>query len=499
MSSSCIFSRGLALIRPVRLYHYRLKLIANSTRMYSSAGHRTESDSFGDLNVPNDKYYGANTARSMMNFKIGGPSERMPIEVIRAFGVLKRAAAEVNKEYGLDEKISDTIVEAANEIIDGKLDDHFPLVIWQTGSGTQSNMNVNEVIANRAIEIMGGKLGTKDPVHPNDHVNKSQSSNDTYPTAMHIAVAKSLHEILIPGVKHLRDILQAKAGDFKDIVKIGRTHTQDATPLTLGQEFSGYVKQLDNAIHRANACLPRIYELAAGGTAVGTGLNTRIGFAEKVASKVAQITGLPFITAENKFEALAAHDALVEVSGQLNTIACSLMKIANDIRFLGSGPRCGLGELSLPENEPGSSIMPGKVNPTQCEALTMVCAQVMGNHVATTVGGSNGHFELNVFKPLMVSNVLRSSRLIGDACVSFADNCAVGIEANEKRISELLHESLMLVTALNPHIGYDKAAKIAKHAHAQGSTLKKAAIDLGFLTEQEFDKWVKPEDMLGPK
>lgn len=467
--------------------------------MYSSAGFRKESDSFGDLDVPNDKYYGANTARSMMNFKIGGPSEQMPIEVIRAFGVLKRAAAEVNKEYGLDEKISERIVEASNEIIEGKLDNHFPLVIWQTGSGTQSNMNVNEVIANRAIEMMGGKLGSKDPVHPNDHVNKSQSSNDTYPTAMHIAVAKSLNDVLVPGIKHLRDILQAKANDFKDIVKIGRTHTQDATPLTLGQEFSGYVKQLDNALDRVNTCLPRIYELAAGGTAVGTGLNTRIGFAEKVASKVAQITGLPFITASNKFEALAAHDALVEVSGQLNTIACSLMKIANDIRFLGSGPRCGLGELSLPENEPGSSIMPGKVNPTQCEALTMVCAQVMGNHVATTVGGSNGHFELNVFKPLMVSNVLRSSRLIGDACVSFADNCAVGIKANEKRISELLHESLMLVTALNEHIGYDKAAKIAKHAHAQGSTLKKSAIDLGFLTEEQFDQWVKPEDMLGPK
>lgn len=464
-----------------------------------SGGFRSESDSFGDLQVPNEKYYGANTARSMMNFKIGGPSERMPIEVIRAFGVLKRAAAEVNMEYGLDGKIADAIIKSANEVIDGKLDDHFPLVIWQTGSGTQSNMNVNEVIANRAIEMLGGKLGSKSPVHPNDHVNKSQSSNDTYPTAMHIAVAKSLHDVLLPGLRHLKDTLNAKAKEFEHIIKIGRTHTQDATPLTLGQEFSGYVKQLENGIARVEGCLPRIYELAAGGTAVGTGLNTRIGFAEKVAKSVSDITGLPFVTGPNKFEGLAAHDALVEVSGQLNTVACSLMKIANDIRFLGSGPRCGFGELSLPENEPGSSIMPGKVNPTQCEALTMVCAQVFGNHVATTVGGSNGHFELNVFKPLLVSNVLRSSRLIGDACVSFADNCAVGIKANEKRISELLHESLMLVTALNPHIGYDKAAKIAKHAHAKGSTLKDAAIELGILNEKQFNDWVKPEDMLGPK
>lgn len=465
----------------------------------AATGNRFESDSFGELEVPNDKYYGANTARSLMNFKIGGPSEKMPIEVIRAFGVLKRAAAEVNEEFGLDKNLSKVIVRAANDVIEGKLDDHFPLVIWQTGSGTQSNMNVNEVIANRAIEMLGGELGSKTPVHPNDHVNKSQSSNDTYPTAMHIAVAKSLHDVLIPGLKQLRDTLQAKANEFNDVVKIGRTHTQDATPLTVGQEFSGYVRQLDNGIDRIMGCLPRVYELAAGGTAVGTGLNTRIGFAEKVAAKVAEITKLPFVTAPNKFEALAAHDALVEVSGQLNTIACSLMKIANDIRFLGSGPRCGLGELTLPENEPGSSIMPGKVNPTQCEALTMVCAQVMGNHVATTVGGSNGHFELNVFKPLMVSNVLRSSRLIGDACVSFSENCAVGIEVNRKRVSDLLHESLMLVTALNPHIGYDKAAKIAKNAHAKGLTLKQSATALGFLTEQQFDEWVKPEDMLGPK
>lgn len=485
-------------------YKNGAKLINPSISQYkfvrmAATGFRFESDSFGELQVPNEKYFGANTARSLMNFKIGGPSEKMPIEVIRAFGVLKRAAAEVNEEFGLDKTISETIVKSANEVIEGKLDEHFPLVIWQTGSGTQSNMNVNEVIANRAIEMLGGELGSKSPVHPNDHVNKSQSSNDTYPTAMHIAVAKSLNEVLIPGVKQLRDTLHAKATEFNDIVKIGRTHTQDATPLTVGQEFSGYVRQLDNGIARVSGCLPRVYELAAGGTAVGTGLNTRIGFAEKVAAKVAEITGFPFVTSPNKFESLAAHDALVEVSGQLNTVACSLMKIANDIRFLGSGPRCGLGELTLPENEPGSSIMPGKVNPTQCEALTMVCAQVMGNHVATTIGGSNGHFELNVFKPLMVSNVLRSSRLIGDACVSFSENCAVGIKVNKKRVSDLLHESLMLVTALNEHIGYDKAAKIAKHAHATGSTLKGAAVELGFLTEEQFDQWVRPEDMLGPK
>merc|ERR1712136_291831 len=425
--------------------------------------------------------------------------KKMPLEVIHAFAILKKAAAEANKEFGLDPKIADTIKEAANEVISGKLDDNFPLVIWQTGSGTQSNMNINEVIANRSIEMLGGQLGSKFPVHPNDHVNKSQSSNDTYPTAMHIAVARSVNDTLLPGIKTLLDALEKKADDFKDIIKIGRTHTQDATPLTLGQEFSGYVQQLKNGIDRVESTLPRIYQLAAGGTAVGTGLNTRIGFAEKVAENVADITGMPFVTSPNKFEALAAHDALVEVSGALNTVSCSLMKIANDIRFLGSGPRCGLGELSLPENEPGSSIMPGKVNPTQCEALTMVCAQVMGNHVAVTVGGSNGHFELNVFKPMVVSNVLRSSRLLGDACVSFTKNCVEGIVANEERISSLLHESLMLVTALNPHIGYDAAAKIAKHAHKTNTTLKGAALELEILTEEQFNEWVKPEDMLGPK
>merc|ERR1712029_864632 len=408
--------------------------------------------------------------------------------------------AEVNVEFGLDPVIAGAISQAADEVISGKLyDDHFPLVIWQTGSGTQSNMNTNEVIANRAIEILGGTLGSKSPVHPNDHVNMSQSSNDTYPTAMHIAVAVEIHNVLIPGIKKLHDALDTKAKEYNDIIKIGRTHTQDATPLTLGQEFSGYVTQLKFSLDRIEATLPRLYMLAAGGTAVGTGLNTRKGFAEKVASKVSEITGLPFVTAPNKFEALAAHDAMVEVSGALNVISCSIMKIANDLRFLASGPRCGLGELSLPENEPGSSIMPGKVNPTQCESIAMVAGQVMGNHVAVTVGGSNGHFELNVFKPMMVPNVLRSIRLLGDGCVAFTSNCVSGITANTDKISKSLQDSLMLVTALNPHIGYDKAAKIAKTAHKNGTTLKQEAIALGYLTEEEFDKWVKPEDMLGPK
>ncbi|XP_078413384.1 fumarate hydratase, mitochondrial isoform X3 [Cetorhinus maximus] len=465
----------------------------------SSVGYRIEYDTFGELKVPNDKYYGAQTVRSMMNFKIGGLSERMPIQLIKAFGILKRAAAEVNVAYGLDAKIADSIVKAADEVIAGKLDDHFPLVVWQTGSGTQTNMNVNEVISNRAIQILGGKLGSKDPVHPNDHVNKSQSSNDTFPTAMHIAAAKEVHEVLLPGLQKLHDALEDKAKEFADIIKIGRTHTQDAVPLSLGQEFSGYVQQIKYGMERIKAALPRIYELAAGGTAVGTGLNTRIGFAEKVAAKISELTGLPFVTAPNKFEALAAHDALVELSGTMNVVACSLMKVANDIRFLGSGPRSGLGELILPENEPGSSIMPGKVNPTQCEAVTMVAAQVMGNHVAVTVGGSNGHFELNVFKPLMIKNVLNSAQLIGDSCVSFTDHCVVGIQANRERIDKLMNESLMLVTALNPHIGYDKAAKIAKTAHKEGTTLKEMAVKLGFLTPEQFEQWVKPHEMLGPK
>lgn len=467
--------------------------------MESSEGYRIEYDTFGELKVPNDRYYGAQTVRSMMNFKIGGMSERMPIQVIKAFGILKRAAAEVNMDYGLDPKIANGIMKAADEVIAGKLDDHFPLVVWQTGSGTQTNMNVNEVISNRAIQILGGKLGSKDPVHPNDHVNKSQSSNDTFPTAMHIAAAKEIHEVLLPGLQKLHNALDDKAKEFTDIIKIGRTHTQDAVPLSLGQEFSGYVQQMKYSMERIKAGLPRIYELAAGGTAVGTGLNTRIGFAEKVAAKVSDFTGLPFVTAPNKFEALAAHDALVELSGAMNVVACSLMKVANDIRFLGSGPRSGLGELILPENEPGSSIMPGKVNPTQCEAITMVAAQVMGNHVAVTVGGSNGHFELNVFKPMIIKNVLNSAQLIGDSCVSFTDNCVVGIQANTERINKLMNESLMLVTALNPHIGYDKAAKIAKTAHKEGTTLKEMAVKLGFVTAEEFDQWVKPHEMLGPK
>jgi len=474
--------------------------ILTSAAMASKEGVRKEADTFGELEVPNSKYYGAQTVRSVMNFPIGGPTERMPLPVIKAFGVLKKAAAEVNKEFGLDANVAEAISKAADEVISGELyDEHFPLVIWQTGSGTQSNMNTNEVIANRAIEIMGGVLGSKSPVHPNDHVNKSQSSNDTYPTAMHIAVALEIHHTLLPGLEKLHAALHAKAEEYKDIIKIGRTHTQDATPLTLGQEFGGYAHQIANGIARVKACLPRVYELAAGGTAVGTGLNTRIGFAEKVAAKVSELTDLPFVTAPNKFEALAAHDTMVEVSGALNVISCSIMKIANDIRFLGSGPRCGLGELSLPENEPGSSIMPGKVNPTQCEAITMVAAQVMGNHVAVTIGGSNGHFELNVFKPMMVANVLRSIRLIGDSSNAFVDKCVDGITVNRERVDKLLHESLMLVTALNPHIGYDKAAKIAKTAHKEGSTLKAMSLKLGYLTEEEFDKWVRPEDMLGPK
>jgi len=468
--------------------------------MASGGEYRLEKDTFGELKVPAKKLYGAQTLRSVMNFPIGGEPERMPLPVIKAMGILKKAAAIVNKEFGLDPKISDAISAAADEVISGSLyNEHFPLVIWQTGSGTQTNMNVNEVISNRAIQMMGGTLGSKSPVHPNDHVNKSQSSNDTFPTAMHIAVAVEVNGRLLPSLGRLREAVEGKRKEFERIVKIGRTHTQDATPLTLGQEFSGYVQQLDFGMDRIKDTLPRLYMLAAGGTAVGTGLNTRIGFDKKVADEVSKLTKLPFVTAPNKFEALACHDAMVEVSGALNVVACSLMKIANDIRFLASGPRCGLGELSLPENEPGSSIMPGKVNPTQCEAITMVAAQVMGNHVACTIGGSNGHFELNVFKPMMVANVLRSIRLISDSADAFNTKCVVGIVANEDRIAKLLHESLMLVTALNPHIGYDKAAQIAKTAHKDGSTLKEAALKLGHLSAEDFDRWVKPEDMLGPK
>ncbi|CAG9464356.1 unnamed protein product [Pedinophyceae sp. YPF-701] len=463
----------------------------------AAADVRVENDTFGPIEVPADKLWGAQTQRSLQNFKIGGASERMPIEIVRAFGILKRAAARVNMRYGLDKKTGEAIVKAAGEVADGKLDDHFPLVIWQTGSGTQSNMNSNEVIANRAIQILGGTVGDKS-VHPNDHCNRSQSSNDTFPTVMYIACCIDLRKRLLPGLKKLHAALDAKAKEFAKIIKIGRTHTQDATPLTLGQEFGGYATQVEYGIARVEAALPRLHMLAQGGTAVGTGLNTFQGFAEAVAEQVAKDTGLPFVTAPNKFEALAAHDAIVEAHGALNVVATSLMKIANDIRFLGSGPRCGLGELSLPENEPGSSIMPGKVNPTQCEAMTMVCAQVMGNNVAVTVGGSNGHFELNVFKPMMAANLLRSSRLLADASVSFVDNCVDGIRANEGKIAQLLNESLMLVTALNPHIGYDNAAAAAKKAHKEGTTLKEAALALGVISGEDFDKYVRPEQMIGP-
>ena len=459
---------------------------------------RTETDSLGDVPVPAARYWGAQTQRSIHNFKIGG--EKMPEPLIRALGIQKKAAALSNMALGvLDQKIGDAVVNAAEEVIDGTLLEEFPLVVWQTGSGTQSNMNANEVIANRAIELLGGERGSKDPVHPNDHVNMGQSSNDTFPSAMHIAAGEQVHHELIPALQYLHGALDQKAKAYADIVKIGRTHLQDATPLTLGQEFSGYAKQIEYGIERVKACLPRLMQLAQGGTAVGTGINSKAGFAEAFAQHVAQITGLDFMTAENKFEALAAHDALVELSGALNVLATSLMKIANDIRLLGSGPRCGIGEISLPANEPGSSIMPGKVNPTQCEAMTMLCAQVMGNHVAVTVAGSNGHFELNVFKPVMIYNVLQSIRLIADGCNSFTDNCVTGIEANDARIEQLLNESLMLVTALNPHIGYDNAAKIAKKAHADGSTLQEAGLALGLLTEEQFVEWIKPLEMIKPR
>ena len=460
--------------------------------------HRIETDSMGELPVPNDRYYGAQTARSLINFKIGG--ETMPAPLVRALGIVKKAAAQTNVELGaMDAKIGNAIADAAEEVIDGTLLDHFPLVVWQTGSGTQSNMNTNEVIANRAIEMLGGTIGSKDPVHPNDHVNMGQSSNDTFPTAMHIAAVEQIHHELIPALQHLHAALDEKSKAFTDIIKIGRTHLQDATPLTLGQEFSGYAKQIENGITRMQGCMPHLLELAQGGTAVGTGINSKRGFAEGFAAAVAEITSLPFVTAPNKFEALAAHDALVETSGMLNVLAVSLMKIANDLRLLGSGPRCGIGEISLPANEPGSSIMPGKVNPTQCEAMTMVCAQVMGNHTAVTVAGSNGHFELNVFKPVMIYNVLQSIRLIADACNSFTDNCVVGITANEERIGKLMRESLMLVTALNPHIGYDNAAKVAKKAFEDNSTLEEAAVALGLMTADEFKAAIKPEEMISPK
>lgn len=459
---------------------------------------RQETDSFGPLEVAADRYWGAQTQRSLGNFKIG--VETMPTSLIRALGIVKMSAAKANMQLdNLESDIGDAIVKAATEVAEGKLNDHFPLVVWQTGSGTQSNMNSNEVISNRAIEMLGGEMGSKTPVHPNDHCNRSQSSNDTFPTAMHIAAAEETAKNLLPALAHLHKALQAKAEKWRDVVKIGRTHLQDATPLTLGQEFSGYATQLRYGIERIETSLPRLLALAQGGTAVGTGLNAKPGFAEAFAAEVAAYTGMDFITAENKFEALAAHDAMVEMSGMLNTVAMSLFKIANDIRLLGSGPRSGLGELSLPENEPGSSIMPGKVNPTQCEAMTMVCAQVMGNHTSISFAGSQGHMELNVFKPVMAYSLLQSIRLIGDAAVSFTDNCVVGIEANESNIDALMQRSLMLVTALAPKIGYDNATIVAKTAHKNGTTLRDEAVGGGYVTEAEFDAIVRPEDMISPK
>ncbi|WP_425063111.1 class II fumarate hydratase [Pyruvatibacter mobilis] len=458
---------------------------------------RTETDSFGPLEVPSDKYWGAQTQRSLGNFKIG--TETMPKPLVRALGVVKRSAALANIALdNIEPKLGEAIAAAALEVAEGKLDDNFPLVVWQTGSGTQSNMNANEVIANRAIEMLGGTIGSKEPVHPNDHVNRSQSSNDTFPTAMHIAAGEEAVHSLVPALQKLRNALNDKAKEWADIIKIGRTHTQDATPLTLGQEFSGYVAAVENGIRRIEQSLPAIYQLAQGGTAVGTGLNAKPGFAEKFAEEVATLTKLPFETAPNKFEALGTHDAMVELSGALNTVAVSLFKIANDIRFLGSGPRSGLGELALPENEPGSSIMPGKVNPTQCEALTMVCTQVMGNHTTTTIAGSQGHFELNVYKPVIGYSVLQSIRLLADASVSFTNNCVVGIEPRRDNIADLMSRSLMLVTALAPKIGYDNATKVAKTAHKNGTTLKEEAVGLGFVTEEEFDEVVRPEKMINP-
>ena len=459
---------------------------------------RTETDSFGPLEVPSEKYWGAQTQRSLINFPIGW--EKQPVAIVRALGVIKQACAKANTRLGkLPADKGKAIQDAANEVVTGQLDDHFPLVVWQTGSGTQSNMNANEVIANRAIEMMGGVIGSKDPVHPNDHCNMGQSSNDTFPTAMHIATAMTAQDVTLPGLRGLHQALQAKTEEFDGIIKIGRTHTMDATPLTLAQEFSGYTHQIAMAIRRVEAALPNIYELAQGGTAVGTGLNTPEGWGPMVAQYMADITGLPFVTAPNKFEALAAHDAMVEISGALKTAAVSLFKIANDIRLLGSGPRCGLGELMLPENEPGSSIMPGKVNPTQCEALTQVCAHVLGNDAAVGFAGSQGHFELNVYKPMIAYNVLQSMQLLGDAAKAFTDNCVVGIQADRDRIEKLMRESLMLVTALAPEIGYDNATKVAKTAHKNGTTLKQEAIALGFVDEATFNRVVRPELMIGPK
>lgn len=464
----------------------------------TSAGFRVESDSFGNIEVPADKYWGAQAQRSLGNFKIGW--EKQPKAIVRALGIVKRAAAETNIALGkLDPRLGKAIADAAQEVIEGRLDEHFPLVVWQTGSGTQSNMNANEVISNRAIEMLGGVMGSKRPVHPNDHVNLSQSSNDTYPTAMYIACAEEIRRRLLPALRHLHAAIEAKAKAWAHIIKIGRTHTQDATPLTLGQEFSGYATQIANGIRRIESTLPDLMQLAQGGTAVGTGLNAPKGFAEKVAQRIAEITGLPFTSAPNKFEALAAHDAMVMSHGAINAVAASLFKIANDIRFLGSGPRSGLGELALPENEPGSSIMPGKVNPTQCEALTQVCVQVFGNHAAITFAGSQGHFELNVYNPVMAYNFLQSTQLLSDASISFTDNCVVGIAPREDNIKAALERSLMLVTALAPRIGYDNAANIAKTAHKNGTTLREEALKGGYVSEEEFDRLVDPRKMIGPE
>lgn len=458
---------------------------------------RIEKDSMGEIEVPTDRYWGAQTQRSLQNFKIGG--ERFPREMIWALGIVKQSVAEVNAELGLlDQHTADIVIKVAQEVIDGVLDEHFPLVVWQTGSGTQTNMNVNEVIANRAIEILGGVLGSKEPVHPNDHVNKSQSTNDAFPTAIHVAIVDRIHNHLIPAVTAVRDAFSDKAEAFKDLVKVGRTHLMDATPLTLGQMFSSYQTQLANGLRAIEHSLPHLYELPIGGTAVGTGLNTHPEYAGKAVTAISKRTGVPFVPAPNKFEALGARDAIVEASGAFKTVASSMFKIANDIRWLGSGPRCGIGELLLPENEPGSSIMPGKVNPTQCEALTMVCAQVIGNDTTIALSGASGNFELNVFMPVMAFNALQSIRLLGDACHSFRDNCVVGIEPNQEQINHYLNDSLMLVTALNPYIGYDNAAQVAKKAHSEGKTLRQAAVELNLLTEEEFDRIVVPSEMVGP-
>ena len=459
---------------------------------------RIEKDSLGEVNVANDRYWGAQTQRSLQNFKIG--NEHFPREFIRAYGILKKAAATVNESFGnLDSEIASTIRNAADEVVEGKLDDHFPLVVWQTGSGTQTNMNVNEVIANRAIEMLGGELGSKDPVHPNDHVNMSQSTNDTFPSTINIAAVETVAHQLIPALEKLQKSLAAKADEFHDIIKLGRTHLQDATPLSLGQEFSGYASMVDHGITRVKNAIEHCYELAMGGTAVGTGINSVAGFGEAAAKEISNLTGLPFVTAPNKFEALGGQDSIVELSSALKTVAVSLNKIANDIRWLGSGPRSGIGEINLPTNEPGSSIMPGKVNPTQAEAMTMVCTQVIGNDITITMAGASGNFELNVYRPVIAFNIIQSIRLLSEVSVSFADNCVDGIEANEDRIHSNLHNSLMLVTALNPHIGYDKAAEVAKKAHKENTTLKEAIIDLGYMSGDDFDKLVQPRDMIHPR